>query len=341
MRTICIPLVLTALSCTGCLTDSLSQYTLNQVQSGGNVRDELVMNCLAAVAADRNTLPSFAVFAAGNITVTDNASIQHGITYAPLKYTMEALTLSAYRSPKAQWTVDPIVEYEKLSALHAACLWALDGPAAAEVQHPGILGNQRDYLDQEPHFAVAERLSRVPQGWIQCGCKHDVPMDARFKGHQGKTWVWVTPEHSEEFSQFTLTLQDIATLDINNGYGLPLVITLTTYEVSKLPDASDKTKYVTIGLSENRMVKKEYRDLISSKIQESLKSGKEVNLTRAEWLAYTVPWLGTRTNPTTPNSVAGRTSTSQVNITGNGTTGAPGQNTVPGRVAQPATFDIK
>ncbi len=295
MRTICILTVLASVASSGCTTVSLNQYTRSQNKSYGKCRDDMVLECLASVAAEPATLPSYAIISNGSTNVTDSVTLGQTAVLAPLKYTLETLALTGSRAPKALWTVSPLVEYEKLMALHAACLWGIFDSDYSQKQYPdGILGYQRDYLDQNPHFAVADRLAKIPHGWLHIGSLKEVPLCARYKGHKGNTWVWVMPEDSEAFAQFTLVLQDIATLDISAGYGTPLLVTLTTYEVTRLPDTADKTKAVTIATSEVRAVKKDYQDIVSKAIQDGLKTGTPVALSRAQWLEYTDQWFGFR-----------------------------------------------
>lgn len=341
MKPIAIATVAAMLAACGCTTESLSRYTLEQIQSSGYMRDATVLNCLAAVAADPDLLPSYAIYSGGSAQVTDSATIGHTITWAPLAYTAEALSLTASRTPYVEWTVHPLVEYVQLEALHAACLWGVYGPERALARYPAILGEQKDYLDQKAHFGVQPRLARLTPGWLHVGSKKEVPACARFKGHRGKTWVWVMPEDSESFAQFTLALQDIATLDPNAGYGNPLLVTLTTYEVTNLADATDPSKATTISTPETRVVKKEYRGLVEQAIQASLASGTPVKISRAQWLAYTDPWLGTRATPS-PSSLASRTPSGQLTISGGGGGGTPtGGAVAPGNMAPKATFELR
>jgi len=342
MRTICILTILAVAAGSGCTTVSLSQYTLDQNRSSGSCRDEMVLECLATIAANPDTLPSYALYSAGATTVTDTVALGHTVTWAPAKRVLETLALTGSRSPKGQWTVDPSVEYERLEALYTACLWALYGPSYFQGQKPSILGNQKDYLDQKPHFAVQERLDKMPHGWLQHGSKKEVPECARYKAHKGNTWVWVMPNDSESFSQFILALLDIATLDLNGGYGFPLLVTLTTYEITKQPDSVDPTKALTIATTEYRMVKKEYRDIVSKAIQDGLTSGKAVALTRTQWLAYTDQWFGLRSAPTGPvTSLAARTSATQLTLPGAGGVGISAGPSIPGRPVSPSTFQLR
>ena len=166
--------------------------------------------------------------------------------------------------------------------------------------YPWILADPGDFPDGKPHFAVEERLARTRAGWVHCGRLIDVPACAKHKAHRGNTWVWVMPEDSESLAQFTLALQDIATLDPTLIARPPLLVQLTTYDITQLPDLSaeaGKKKNVMITTPEHpRAVKQEYRELIEERIREGMKTGK-VNITRAEWLQYTEPWPGVRNVP--------------------------------------------
>lgn len=296
----------------GCTTLSLEKYTQNQNQSGGECSETVALDCLATVADNPNVLPSYAVLAAGVTTVTDSVTIGDVISATTSKPTIDAFSVNATRQPKGQWTVDPAAEYERLEALHAACIWMLFGPQVAFNAYPEILGDQSYYLDTKPHFGVSARLSKLPPTWFKCGRSCDVPKCARYTGHAGKTWVWVMPEDSEAFAQFSLALLDIASLDLNYSvYSMPILVSLNTTVATKIPDSTVKTNAVTITTSEWRVVKREYKPVIEHAIQQSMASGQPVNLTRAQWLAFTDPWFGTRTAPAASpsSSIAGQSST--------------------------------
>lgn len=311
----------------GCTTLSLEQYTLRQNRSSGEYRDTAVLDCLASVAADPARLPSFSLLVWGATTVTDSLGLSQTITAAPRAYTKEAFSGTAYRQPKGQWTVDPSAEYERLEALHAACLWVLFGPERATRESPEILGYQAEYLDTEPHFGVEGRLAKIPPGWVHVGRGTDVPKCARYKGHTGKTWVWVMPEDAEAFAQFTLVLLDIATLDLTfSVHSMPIIAELTTVMPTKIPAVGDNTKAVTVNTTERRYVKKEYKAAIEKAIQESMATGQPLALSRAQWLAYTSPYFGQRTAPAgTPSSApASRAATTII---------LPAITAIPGRPA--------
>jgi hypothetical protein len=151
---------------------------------------------------------------------------------------------------------------------------------------------------------------------------------ARYKWHRGETWVWVMPEDAEAFAQFTLVLQDIATLDPTVITPPPLLVQLTTFELTKIPDPSDKTKFVTIATNEIRAIKLEYRAEIEKAIQDGMATG-DINLSREQWLAYTEPWYGVRSSNTisaAAPSLSGRAQPALLN---------PGISAIPGRPVSP------
>lgn len=67
--------------------------------------------------------------------------------------------------------------------------------------------------DVSRQIAVIEReLSMIEPGWFCVGRKRDVPKDACYVGHYGKSWVWVPPEGYAALTEFTLTAMKISTL---------------------------------------------------------------------------------------------------------------------------------
>ena len=268
-----------------------------QNRSAGDARDRSVLSCLAAIAADPSYLPSFALYVNGVTSVTDSLTLGHTITAAPAAFTAEAL--ATYRKPQPEGTMDgePSGGIRTTRGLTSRLLVGdiRSGKSAGAYSH--ILGDPQVLLDNKPHFGVEERLAGLPPGWVKVGHCQDVPKNARYKWHRGDTWIWVMPADSEAFSQFTLVLQDIATLDPTVITPPPLLVQLTTFELTKIPDPSDRSKFVTIGTGEIRAIKLAYRAEIEKAIQDGMANG-EVNLTREQWLAYTEPWYGVRSSNT-------------------------------------------
>jgi hypothetical protein len=58
---------------------------------------------------------------------------------------------------------------------------------------------------------IVDDLRTIPTNWFGAGCRRDVPKDACFVAHEGKVYVWVTSEHRDDLSKFTMAILDIAT----------------------------------------------------------------------------------------------------------------------------------
>jgi hypothetical protein len=140
-------------------------------------------------------------------------------------------------SPQLQWTIDPVADYQQLLAMRAACRWILNGPEHADDESPGILNSPLLDPSPGPHFGVAERLARMPAGWVHTGGLKDVPLAARYKGHCGSTWAWVMPDGTDGLADFILVLHDIATLDLNGAAATapPLLVFLERHEALNIP----------------------------------------------------------------------------------------------------------
>lgn len=60
----------------------------------------------------------------------------------------------------------------------------------------------------------------LAQGWFGVGKRRDVPKDACYVAHHCHTYVWVTSDHLDDLSRFTLAILDIATpfsIDTSTG----------------------------------------------------------------------------------------------------------------------------
>lgn len=69
--------------------------------------------------------------------------------------------------------------------------------------------------------------SKVYPGWFSVGSKCDVPKEACYVGHCGKTYAWVMPTQTRDLANFTLAILDIATyqsaaarMAISPSYGI-------------------------------------------------------------------------------------------------------------------------
>jgi hypothetical protein len=213
--------LLTVLSNAGCVATSLERHTINQSQSAADYRYQATLHALAMVYADPNTLPSYALLSNGitSVSHTGIASSATTLMGRPLIFASEAIGLTGAHSPQISWTVDPVADYTQLEAMRCACRWVLEGQEHLGPDCCHILADPEEDMTDGPHFGVAQRLSRLPGGWLGCGRGCAVPHGACYADHCGDCWVWVMPEGLEGLAGFTLALQDIATLNVTPSDG--------------------------------------------------------------------------------------------------------------------------
>jgi hypothetical protein len=312
-----LALAIAAISAGGCTTTSLSHYTINQIETASDVRTRETLNCLAAVAANADTLPSFALLSDGAVHVQDQDTFSPTTTWSRLinSFATQSLEFTASRSPYGQWTVAPVVDQAPLEAMRCSCQWVLYGPEVACRNCPGLLDSAENDHTQSPHFGVADRLRRLPPAWLHVGKLKDIPACALYTGHCGDTWTWVTADGTEGLNDFMLVLLSIATLH-TASYSSPLLVNLTKEVVTPLPDPTDSSKHVATVTILNRAVKQEYIEIVNNEIKKALSSrGGVVDLTWAQWMAYTEPWLGAREIVSPTGSVASKQSITQLTAT--------------------------
>jgi hypothetical protein len=128
----------------------------------------------------------------------------------------EAINPQLTRTVTDNWSLDPVTAPEKLEAMRCACRWVTIGPERACTSCLGLLSSPEQDHSPGRHFGVADRLARLPVGWLHVGCHKDVPAGSCYKAHCGDTWVWVMPDGMVGLSDFTLVLQDIARVSINS-----------------------------------------------------------------------------------------------------------------------------
>ena len=225
-----------SLGLAGCTTVALEHHTVSQSQSATNYRYHAALHCLAMVAADPGTLPSYALLSSGVTAVTDSGVVNPVTAWKgnPMLFASEAMAVTGSHIPQIQWTVSPVADHTQLQAMRCACRWVLcGGPSELCPDCMHILADPETDASPGAHFGVADRLTRLPHGWLHVGKLREVPVGARYKAHSGDTWVWVMPDGMEGLSGFTLVLQDIATLAVtpsDNGQPAnrtpPLLVTL-------------------------------------------------------------------------------------------------------------------
>ena len=297
-----------ALSGAVCTTMSLEHHTANQSQSAATYRHQATLHALATVAADPTTLPSYALLSAGIASISDTGILTTTSNFSgvPEAFVSQVLGVTMTHQPQQQWTVSPVADYTQLNAMRYACRWVLAGPESLGPEGAHMLSDPEIDTTNGPHFGVADRLARLPLGWLHVGRLRDVPVTARYKDHCGDRWVWVMPDGMEGLAGFTLVLQDIATLDITPSDSTitpptitpPLLVTLLVVE--DFPDANTKPPNGFSGnliFNLNRVIRPEYKQIIEEKMKQSAASNprKTVQISWNEWMMWTTPYQGQRT----------------------------------------------
>lgn len=212
----------------GCTMTSLERHTVAQTDSAMDVRYREAMDNLALVADNWSALPSYASIYSGSATVQDTGQLILNSTVPYYSVGSDVVNPSFQRQITQLWTLDPLLDPERMEAIRAACQWGIGGPDRVYKDSMSLL-IRPDQAAPGPHrhFAVAEDLARLPPGWLKVGRHREIPVCAVYKAHRGDTWVWVTPEGMRGLADFTLVLQHIARVPINAGAVLNLPPTFT------------------------------------------------------------------------------------------------------------------
>ncbi len=220
MRPRLLPLLCACL-CSGCTMAALERSSLSQTESITSLRYREVLENFARTAQDPCGLPNYASFYAGGVGVTDSASLggtttwQHvvGINGFGSQNANPGLT----RQVGQNWTVDPVIDPEKLEAMRLCFRYVVYGPQSLGGDGVSLLARP-DQVPGAPgrHFGVLDQLQRLPAGWLHVSSLGDVPVSACYKAHVGDAGAWVTPDGVKGLADFTLILQDIARININS-----------------------------------------------------------------------------------------------------------------------------
>jgi hypothetical protein len=243
-------LALAACACEGCTMMSLERHTLAQTESAIDLRYREIMDNLAMVACDPASLPAYSSIFAGTIQITDQQQLvsttawQHVIS-KPIQdgFSSEAMNPVVSRTVFQNWTLDPIVVPEKLEAMRACCQWAIGGPEHVYPDSMSLLiSPDKAPAGSARHFDVADKLERLPPGWLHVGCLKDVPGCALYKAHCGGTWVWVMPEGIKGLADFSLIIQNIARVYSNSPtlFNLPPAYLPTRFQTADSPIIENK-----------------------------------------------------------------------------------------------------
>lgn len=185
----------------GCNWSHLRSSTLNASRTIPDIQERQVLDNLARVADDPGNLPYYAVINSGLVNISDTGSgglgslfLQHQI------FPSASLNASASRTITGNWSLNPAVSPDRIRAMRAAYQIALGvGPV-----DPIDRAKLASVLDPQPGM-------HVPQGWMCVGGKHEIPKGCSMVAHSGETYVWIDPERTREFADFSLLILNIAT----------------------------------------------------------------------------------------------------------------------------------
>ena len=145
----------------GCTTVSLERYTLLQVHTSGECRDSTVLNCLAAIAANPDTLPSFSLYGDGNTTVQDMISLNSNTSWTRLEFIRNG-GVRYNRKSESTRPMDHFshLEFERLEALQAAAFGSSAVPRGYAIT-PGSSAIIDNTSTRRP-------ISRSRNDWPKC-----------------------------------------------------------------------------------------------------------------------------------------------------------------------------
>jgi hypothetical protein len=185
----------------GCNSTQLRYDTLRLAATVPDLQERQVLDNLIRTATMPGSLPYFAVVDAGTANVTDTGSGSLSFTGVADHYTSGTYGTSGSRQITGNWSLKPLVNPDRLAAMRAAYQMVIN-PSAV---NPRDMTKLRAALGADPGFSV-------PTGWLGVGCKRDVPCEASIVAHTGRTYVWVMPDRVSDFTDFVLTILNIATV---------------------------------------------------------------------------------------------------------------------------------
>src|SRR4051794_30402342 len=252
-RPVCVLVVLPLLA--GCQTHV--NLRNNSVKTTGTLADlnyQQVLNNVAQFAANPSAMPSFAVFNAGTVTVSDQKTANVNATGVPtisnaqqagsgLPILSLLLNPSVSRTLTENWSMAPVTDIDNLRRIRCALqLLVLRGQTTTDC----------DDCDRQIERFYLGEMDRgeclIPMGWYCSGRKHDVPKDACYVAHYGDVYAWVMPQGLEGLTRFTMTVIDLAT-------GKPHAPTKTVVKTYKADGSLDNSQVTTTEIDRDALAR--------------------------------------------------------------------------------------
>jgi len=173
--------------------------------------DEVLEN-LARISNDPVAMPYFTLLNNGVPSVADKATLNFGFLTFPAQSVVKQLhrqrggqigPLGAERDVGGNWTLSPVNDPDRLTAMRYLYLWVLGRPLQNPIEAETLL---------KQYIGTDFQLANVPQSWFRYGRWHDVPKESCRSFHHHGTYYWIVPGMEEHLTKLTITMLDIATI---------------------------------------------------------------------------------------------------------------------------------
>ena len=231
------------LAAPGCAVTQVGFTTTRQMGSGPDIYTNQVLENLARAAVDQTALPYFALLQNGVPSTSDTGSLTIGPLSFPGQTAVNQLhnqrsgtlgPLGASRVVGANWTISPVNDPDRLTAMRHLYLWVLGRPPENLEKANALL---QHYIGKD--FSLTD----VPQDWFRHGKRHDVPKEACRRFHHHGTSYWIVPGMEEQLTSLTIKMLDIATVTPTTS---TQTVVWTIDPNTNLPTAVNVTRTVNI-----------------------------------------------------------------------------------------------
>jgi len=230
----------------GCQSAMLRERTAVQANTITDLYYQQIMDNIAMHAANPEALPYFSYPATGGNSVQRTLTgfyqpAWNLVNYATLGaatayhylFNQQTAQLNASSQNIETWNTATTTDPDKIQLMGFAYEKAFGSIEAGHDQALRKLlnvPNSDDRIELNPTvrdpagYGVGQRVygslapivnldyySKIQSGWFSVGSKCDVPKDACYVAHCGKTYAWVMPNQTKDLANFTLAILDIAT----------------------------------------------------------------------------------------------------------------------------------
>jgi hypothetical protein len=232
----------------GCQEAQLREKTLKVVNTTSDLLYDQVLDNVALSIDNPAALPFFDGPTQGTAQVQRNFQASYTAGWDLLAFSAsfagrylfdkQAAMLQGSQLNNLSWQLTPTDNPDKLILMQCAYRRAT-GQSTDDCEHVlyefyhrrhmlnGDFEANKDQKATPPPPPLVNYAAFLQPGWFSVGKKGDVPKCACYVGRHCKTYVWVTPEHFEEFARFTLAILDMYTVSdvlmkaTPGGYAVP------------------------------------------------------------------------------------------------------------------------